>query len=121
MPTKARTRQTATEERAATAPEPPRTAKIDLPFVTAEFRVPQLRMPKVNRDEVVAAARALIPSPREAAYYGGLALLAAFEVLEWPVAAAIGVGTAVVGRGRHREEPEWHREGQTSVPTPRRH
>jgi hypothetical protein len=89
----------------------PRTATVNLPFVTAEFRAPQLHMPHmphvptphVAKDEVVAAAqtaRSYLPEPRQALYFGGLALLAAIEVLEWPVAAAIGVGTAIASRVR---------------------
>jgi hypothetical protein len=37
-----------------------------------------------------------LPSPGQAAYFGGLAAL--LEVLEWPVALAIGAGTALMGR-----------------------
>src|SRR5689334_15258339 len=55
------------------------TTKVDLPFVTAEFHAP--RLPRMRPEGVVAATRALLPSPREAVYYGGLALLAAIEVL----------------------------------------
>lgn len=73
------------------------TTKVDLPFVTAEFHAPHL--PRMRPHGVVAATRALLPSPRAAVYYGGLALLAAIEVLEWPVAVAIGVGAAVMGHG----------------------
>lgn len=116
MPTKARTRQPATETRRATRRTAPRTAKVDLPFVKAEFRVPELHMPAVSREDVSAAARSLVPSPREAAYYGGLVLLAAFEVLEWPVAAVIGVGAAVLHRGHNHEE---HEAAHARVPTPR--
>jgi len=96
------------EERGAKSHDGPRTATVNLPFVTAEFRAPQLHMPHVpaphvGKHEVVAAAqtaRSYLPEPRQALYYGGLALLAAVEVLEWPVAAAIGVGTALAGRAR---------------------
>lgn len=33
-----------------------------------------------------------IPRPEQLAYYGGLALLAAFELIDWPVAAVIAAG-----------------------------
>ncbi|WP_052371374.1 hypothetical protein [Amycolatopsis taiwanensis] len=116
MPTKARTRQPATEARRTRERETPRTAKVDLPFVTAEFRVPQLP----NREDMAETARSLMPSAREAAYYGGLMLLAAFEMIEWPVAAAIGVGAAVLGRGHDRGEREEHEAAaHARVPTPR--
>jgi hypothetical protein len=80
----------------------PRTATVNLPFVTAQFRAPDLHLPKPKPQEIGAAlqtARSFLPPPRQALYYGGLALMAALEVVEWPVAAAIGVGTALAGRG----------------------
>ena len=80
---------------------------MDLPFVTAQFRAPQIHLPRVSlpsppigRHEVTVAAqvaRSYLPPPRQALYYGGLTLMAAFGILDWPVAAAIGVGTAVMG------------------------
>lgn len=33
-----------------------------------------------------------VPRPEQLAYYGGLALLAAFELIDWPVAAVIAAG-----------------------------
>jgi hypothetical protein len=41
-----------------------------------------------------------LPAPRKTAYYVGLAALAAFEVVEWPVAAAIAAGTWVAQHTR---------------------
>jgi hypothetical protein len=118
--------ETATKETPAAAParaetatetaKQPRTATLDLPFVTAQFRAPDLHLPQVHvpsprlsREELgsaVQTARSYLPPPRELAYYGGLAALAAFEVIEWPVAVAIGIGAAVFGRraqGRDRQ------------------
>ncbi|MFD2420741.1 hypothetical protein [Amycolatopsis pigmentata] len=87
-----------------------RGSKVDLPFATGKFHAPDLS--GMRPRNVIAATRSLLPSPREAAYYGGLALLAAFEVIEWPVAVAIGVGAAVMGRGHGEsgagEKPETH-------------
>lgn len=115
----------------------PRTATLRLPFVTAEFRAPDVRLPRLprpslpaprmpDRDEIAAVARTAgtyLPSPRKTAYVGGLAVLAAFEIIEWPVALAIGVGTAVIGRdsGEHpteRREPDRATlpPGETAVP-----
>jgi hypothetical protein len=93
------TEQAGTEEHDAGHP---RTATVNLPFVTAQFRAPDLHLPKPKAQEIGAAlhtARSFLPPPRQALYYGGLALMAALEVVEWPVAAAIGVGTALAGRG----------------------
>lgn len=97
-----------------------RTATVSLPFVTAEFRAPDLHLPHVptphvsmpGRDDVDAAvrtAKSYLPSPKQVTYYGGLAALAAFQVIEWPVAVAIGIGTAVAGQREGRQAPE--REG----------
>jgi hypothetical protein len=99
----------------------PRTLRVNLPFMSAEFRAPQVHLPApphVGKDEVVAAARtarSYLPEPKQVLYYGGLAALAAFEVIEWPVAAAIGVGAAVIGRGR-QAEPVQDKTSRTSTP-----
>lgn len=90
-------------------------ATMNLPFVTARFEmrkvsIPQPRLPrsvplpKVGRREINSAATKVrsslpdMPDTRHALYYGGLALTAVFGVIEWPVVAAIGVGTALVER-----------------------
>ncbi|CAM03078.1 hypothetical protein SACE_3807 [Saccharopolyspora erythraea NRRL 2338] len=55
-----------------------------------------------TRQEVNSAAssvRSRLPSPGQAAFYGALGLGAALSVIEWPVALAIGAGTAMVRRG----------------------
>lgn len=84
----------------------PRTATVNLPFVTATFRQPELTLPAVrvpDRKDVDAAVQTVqpyLPSPQQAAYYGALAALAAVELIEWPVALAIGAGTAVVQRAQ---------------------
>jgi hypothetical protein len=70
-----------------------RTATVRLPFVTAQFRVPD-----VDVGSVVRVARSSLPTPRRALYYGGLASLAAFSVIDWPVAVAIGIGTEIARR-----------------------
>jgi hypothetical protein len=88
------------------AHEGQRTATVNLPFVTAQFRAPELHLPHVHvpgRQEVGAlaqTARSMLPSPKTVLYFGGLAALAAIEVIEWPVAAAIAVGTALARSDR---------------------
>jgi hypothetical protein len=78
----------------------PRTATVNLPFVTAQFRAPDLHLPKPpEMGAALRRARTFLPSPQQALYYGGLGLMAAFELVEWPVAAAIGVGTALARSG----------------------
>jgi len=97
-----------------------RTATVDLPFVTARFRAPALHLPHMHvpdRKEIGDAARTVrshLPSTRETVYYGGLVLLAALELIEWPVAVAIAVGTAVTRRGNTRESAS-----QAKAPEPR--
>ncbi|GEL19221.1 hypothetical protein [Pseudonocardia asaccharolytica] len=83
-----------------------RTATLNLPFVTAVFHPPDVHVP--TREELNDAARrvgGLLPSGKSALYYGGLAATALAGVIEWPVAAAIGVGTALASRGEARPEP----------------
>ncbi len=93
-----------------------RTKTVNLPFVTATFRIPEMpevRMPEMpempevrmpNRDDMDAAVQTVqpyLPSAQQAAYYGGLAAIAAIELIEWPVALAIGAGTAMVQYGQN--------------------
>jgi hypothetical protein len=85
-----------TEARAAAA----HTATLNLPFVTAQFRAPELHVP--SRDEIGAVARgarSMLPSTSSMLFYGGLAVTAVVGAIEWPVAAAIGVGSALASRG----------------------
>jgi hypothetical protein len=91
-----------------------RSATVNLPFVTAQFRAPDLHLP--GRDDVAGAARgvrSLLPSPSAALFYGGLAATAIAGAIEWPVAAAIGLGTALASKGAAKPEPSGGRE---SVP-----
>ncbi|QFZ21701.1 hypothetical protein [Saccharothrix syringae] len=41
-------------------------------------------------------------APSQVLYFAGLGLLALFELVEWPVALAIGAGTLVAGRAARR-------------------
>ena len=100
-----------------------RTATVNLPFVTATFHKPEMYLPPIrvpSRQQVLSAAQAVqpyLPSPGQAAYFGGLAALAAFEVLEWPVALAIGAGTALMGRSGQRQPQSVHRPEPATVAT----
>ncbi|MBX6389542.1 MAG: hypothetical protein IRZ08_11185 [Frankia sp.] len=53
-----------------------------------------------------------LPSPRKTAYYLGLGALAALELVEWPVAAAVAAGTWVAQHTRPEAtavpESAWH-------------
>jgi hypothetical protein len=58
-----------------------------------------LRLPVVGRVP--------IPRPDQLAFYGALAALVAIEMVEWPVAVAIGVGHALVSeRPKHDSSRE---------------
>ncbi|AFM14930.1 hypothetical protein Mycch_0103 [Mycolicibacterium chubuense NBB4] len=39
--------------------------------------------------------RTRLPRPDQVVYYGGLAALAALQIVEWPVAVVLGVGHAL--------------------------
>ncbi|MDR7304121.1 hypothetical protein [Haloactinomyces albus] len=75
---------------------------VHLPYVTAEFHRPE--MPEIHvpdRTEISGAletVRENMPSREQMAYFAGLGMLVGFSVIEWPVAAAIGVGTVVAQR-----------------------
>ncbi|WP_235883732.1 hypothetical protein [Saccharopolyspora elongata] len=77
-----------------------------LPGVTAELHQPDHYIP--TRDDLAGAANAVrgsLPSWEMTAFYGGLGALAAFAVIEWPVAVAIGVGAVIAQRsGRTAEK-----------------
>jgi hypothetical protein len=102
----------------ATATEPVtvdgarRTKTLHLPYVTAIVEVPRVpsvprpRLPRVGRREVAEAAgavTALLPPPSRLLFYAGVGALAAFEVIEWPVAAVVAAGTYVAGRTREQD------------------
>jgi hypothetical protein len=100
----------------------PRGVTLNLPFVTATFRSRETHLPKVrvpDKQEVLFAAHTVggyLPSPRQAVYFGGLAALAAFEIIEWPIALAIGAGTAIMGRSEsHESQRETRREPQPEI------
>ena len=83
-----------------------RSATLNLPFVTAQFRAPDLHVPsRQDLGNVAQGARSMLPSGKSLLFYGGLAATAALGAIEWPVAAAIGVGTALASRGEANPQP----------------
>ncbi len=92
---------TRTEARAGGPPS----VTFDLPLVTAQFRAPHVP----SREEIGSVALgvwSMLPSASSVLFYGGLAVTAAVGVIEWPVAAAIGVGTALASRGAANPQPD---------------
>lgn len=47
-----------------------------------------------------------VPPPDQLAFYGALGLLTALELIDWPVALAIGVGQAVMARHLSEQQPD---------------
>ncbi|GAA3050949.1 hypothetical protein GCM10010464_14080 [Pseudonocardia yunnanensis] len=103
-----------------------RSATVDLPFMTAQFRVPDIHMPELHmpeirmpeirmpevrpptREDLDSAGRkalSVLPPPKTLLFFGGLAATAVIGAIEWPVAAAIGIGSALAGRGAAKPEP----------------
>lgn len=46
--------------------------------------------------------RVAVPRPEQLAYYGGLAALAALELIDWPVALVIGTGHLLASNHRNQ-------------------
>jgi hypothetical protein len=67
---------------------------------------------RVNRQEhlVVELPRlgeVHLPQPQDLAYYAGVGLLVAFELLDWPAALALGIGHALLNRHHSRALQEF--------------
>ena len=43
-----------------------------------------------------------LPEPERLAYYGGIVVLAAFGILEWPVAVVLGIGHLLAEDHHHK-------------------
>lgn len=67
-----------------------------------------------------------VPPPDQLAFYGALGVLAAVNVIDWPVALAVGVGQAIVARhfsdraeAAAKEVPASHTESTQSAEPPK--
>jgi hypothetical protein len=69
---------------------------VQVPMLRA--RVPGLGARAAEARWAAQAVRANLPPTGRLLYYGGLGLMATVGVLEWPVAAAVGVGVWLAGR-----------------------
>ncbi|MEV6739036.1 hypothetical protein AB0N14_19750 [Streptomyces sp. NPDC051104] len=69
---------------------------------------PSLRIPYITRDDLTSTAREAtsrmpgVPG-KDLVFYGGLTAMAIAEVLDWPVALAVGGATWLLRGGRTRE------------------
>ncbi|MGW1678389.1 hypothetical protein [Saccharopolyspora sp. NPDC002376] len=80
---------------------------IPVPYVTAELHTAKIPLPGgKDVSAAVDTVRGQLPSADQLLFYGGLTAAAAFSVIEWPVAAAIGIGNALVQRSVHKEGSE---------------
>ena len=60
--------------------------------------------------------RVAVPSPKQLAFYGALGALAVFEVIDWPVAVAVGVGNVPVNHSRVSRENRANGSGEPVIP-----
>jgi hypothetical protein len=77
----------------------PKSLTIPVPLVLPRVRT--VHIPVLGGGLLVGAVRGVrsrLPSPAVALFYSGLATTAAIGAISWPVAVAIGVGTAVSRR-----------------------
>ncbi|GAA2426472.1 hypothetical protein GCM10010191_43750 [Actinomadura vinacea] len=117
----AQNRRTGTTRKAAakeegTAQKSRRTATVPVPVVTPHVTVHRVHLPAPPRlpvsgrevADVGKAVTAYLPPRDRMVYYAGLGALAAFGVVDWPVALAIGVGVGIARRaGRARDQRPW--------------
>jgi hypothetical protein len=75
---------------------------VDLRIPLFTPRVPDMGATTAQTKWAAQTVRANLPSTERMLYYGGLGVLATVGALEWPVAAALGVGVWVAGRTGNR-------------------
>lgn len=66
----------------------------------AATRVVEKHTLKVTLPDDLGTVR--LPEPERLAFYGGIAALAAFGILEWPVAVVLGVGHLLADDHHHK-------------------
>lgn len=87
---------------------------VPIPVITPHVKVLKLHVPPPGMAYVEDAGRLMasyLPPPGRLAFYGGLGAAAVFGVIDWPVAAAIGLATVVARRAVGRTEPPAGRPG----------
>jgi len=57
---------------------------------------------KIREGETFVLGQLEIPRPEQLAYYGGLAALAALELIDWPVALVIAAGHLLASNHHNR-------------------
>jgi hypothetical protein len=98
---------TTTAERPARTRVRGRGSVVPIPVLAPRIKVVRLRVPPPGLAYVEDAGRVVasyLPPPGRLAFYGGLGAAAVFGLIDWPVAAAIGLGTVVARRAIGRGE-----------------
>lgn len=83
---------------------------------------PQVPIPYLTPGDMVTSARAAasrLPAPRKLAFYGLLGGMAALELLEWPIAVAIGAATEVISREQAKHAEQEGRRQPATEPSAR--
>lgn len=62
--------------------------------------VAHIRQAETFAVDLPVLGRVTVPRPEQLAYYGGLAMLAAFEIIDWPVAIAVAAGHVLASNHR---------------------
>ena len=92
---------------------------VKMPLLTVQVRAPHVpRMRPRAVGHAVSTAQSSLPPAERMAYYAGLGALAAFGVIEWPVAAAIGAGT-ILAKRTLRKDPRTSSAGGAGRATAR--
>jgi hypothetical protein len=64
--------------------------------------VRQIREGETFAVNLPIVGQVIVPRPEQLAYYGGLAALAAFELIDWPVALVIATGHILASNHHNR-------------------
>ena len=118
-----------------------RTATVNLPFVTAEFRAPEVHLPSVPHptwrsvplmgrlpqphvpeaagrqvSDVARVVGSHLPEREQLALFAGLGAVAVAGVIDWPVAAAVAAATVVAKRARRSPGESASRQARPATP-----
>lgn len=70
--------------------------------VSRKSAVERVREAEGRAVNLPVVGRVAIPRPEQLAYYGALAALAVFEIIDWPIALAIGAGHVLASNHHNR-------------------
>lgn len=79
--------------------------KMDRQGVSQREAVEHIRTGETFAINLPLLGRVTVPQPQELAYYGGLAALAMFDIIDWPVAVAVAAGH-LLANNQHNETLE---------------